>query len=151
MRLAAIRGFMTLRVVLDTDVMVAGFSSPTGASRALLMAVLDGEVQMLLSTALLLEYEAVLTRPSVLAMSKLPAEEVLEALDELDRLCLRVAVDYQWRPLARDPDDDLVLEVAINGGAAVIASFNVADMQAGARRFGIPVERPNILLNRIKR
>jgi hypothetical protein len=29
------------------------------------------------------------------------------------------------------PDDDLVLETAINGGAAVVASFNVADMQAG--------------------
>jgi putative PIN family toxin of toxin-antitoxin system len=142
---------MVLRVVLDTDVMVAGLSSATGASRRLLLAVLDGEVRMLLSTPLLVEYEAVLTRSAVLAMAGVSAEEVVAVLDELASLCAPVAFDYRWRPQARDPDDDLVLETAINGGAAVVASFNVADMQAGARRFGIAVERPAVVLRRIKR
>jgi len=139
-----------LRVVLDTDVMVAGLSSATGASRRLLLAVLDGEVRMLLSTPLLIEYEAVLTRPAVLAMAGVSAEEVMAVLDELTGLCTPVAFDYRWRPQARDPDDDLVLETAINGGAEVVASFNVADMQAGARWFGIVVERPGIVVRRIK-
>ena len=141
---------MALRVVVDTDVMMAGFSSATGASRRLLLAVLDGEVQMLLSTPLLLEYEAVLTRPSVLAMAKGSAADVFTILDELIGLCVPVALDYRWRPVARNPDDDLVLEAAINGGANVVASFNVGDMQSGARRFGIAVERPGAVLNRIK-
>jgi hypothetical protein len=44
----------------------------------------------------------------------------------------------------------LVLETAINGGAEVVASFNVADMEAGARRFGIAVERPGTVMRRIK-
>ena len=142
---------MVLRVVLDTDVMVAGLSSAAGASRRLLLAVLDGEVRMLLSTPLLVEYEAVLTRPAVLAMAGVSAEEVVAVLDELAGLCAPVAFDYRWRPQARDPDDDLVLETAINGGAAVVASFNVTDMQAGARRFGIAVERPGVVVRRIKR
>jgi len=43
-----------------------------------------------------------------------------------------------------------VLETAINGGAEVVASFNVADMEAGARRFGIVVERPGTVVRRIK-
>jgi len=97
-----------LRVVLDTDVMVAGLSSATGASRRLLLAVLDREVRMLLSTPLLIEYEAVLTRPAVLAMARVSAEEVVAVLDELLDLCAPVAFDYRWRPQARDPDDDLV-------------------------------------------
>lgn len=139
-----------LRVVLDTDVMVAGFSSATGASRRLLLAVLDREVRMLLSTPLLIEYEAVLTRPAVLAMARVSAEEVMAVLDELTGLCVPVAFDYRWRPQARDPDDDLVLETAINGGAEVVASFNVADMEAGGRRFGIVVERPGTVVRRIK-
>jgi putative PIN family toxin of toxin-antitoxin system len=139
-----------LRVVLDTDVMVAGFSSATGASRRLLLAVLDREVRMLLSTPLLIEYEAVLTRPAVLAMARVSAEEVVAVLDELTGLCTPVAFDYRWRPQARDPDDDLVLETAINGGAEVVASFNVADMEAGGRRFGIVVERPGTAVRRIK-
>jgi putative PIN family toxin of toxin-antitoxin system len=141
---------MVLRVVLDTDVMVAGFSSATGASRRLLLAVLDGEVRMLLSTPLLVEYEAVLTRPAVLAMAGVSAAEVVAVLDELAGLCTPVALDYRWRPQARDPDDDLVLETAINGGAAVVASFNVADMHAGAQRFGITVERPGVVVRRIR-
>lgn len=141
---------MVLRVVLDADVMVPGLSSATGASRRLLLAVLDGQVKMLLSTPLLVEYEAVLTRPAILAMANVSAEEVIAVLDELAGLCIPIAFDYRWRPQARDPDDDLVLETAINGGAELIASFNIADMQAGARRFGIMVERPGVVVRRIR-
>ncbi len=57
-----------IRIVLDTDVLVAAFDSPTGASRQLLIEILDGNVSLLMSTTLLLEYEAVLTRPAVLHM-----------------------------------------------------------------------------------
>ena len=57
-----------LRIVLDTDVLVAAFDSPTGASRQLLIEVLDRNVCLLMSTGLLLEYEAVLTRPAILRM-----------------------------------------------------------------------------------
>ena len=137
-------------MVLDTDVVVAGFASGNGASRRLLMAALDGEIHLLLSTPLSIEYEAVLTRPAVLAMADLLAEEVVAALDEFVILSVPVALDYRWHPRARDPNDDLVLETAINGGADVIASFNVADMQAGSRRFGIPVERPAAVVRRMK-
>jgi predicted nucleic acid-binding protein len=84
-----------LRAVLDTDVMVADLSSATGASRRLLLAVLDREVRMLLSTPLLIEYEAVLTRPAVLAMAGVSAEEVVAVLDELMGLCTPVAFDYR--------------------------------------------------------
>ena len=140
---------MSLRLVLDTDVVVAGFSSAQGASRRLLLAALDGQVRLLLSTPLLMEYEAVLTRPSLLARARVSAQEVVAVLDELAGLCVPVTFDYRWRPQARDPDDDLVLETAINGAADVIASFNVADMHAGAQRFGIAVERPAAVLERM--
>lgn len=118
--------------------MVAGFASGSGAARRLLIAALDGDLRFLLSTPLLVEYEAVLTRPAVLVS----AEEAMAVLDELAGLCAPVASDYRWRPQARDSDDEVVLETAINGGAEVVASFNVRNMQTGARRFGIAVERP---------
>src|SRR4051794_30511089 len=93
--------------------MVAGFASASGASRRLLLAVLDGKIRFLLSTPLLLEYEAVLTRPSVLSMAGLSSENVLAVLDELAGLCVPVAFDDRIRPGARDPDDDLILETAV--------------------------------------
>ena len=114
------------------------------------MNILDGKAQLLLSTGLMLEYEAVLTRPKVLRMIGIEPGEVLAVLDELSGLCVPVAFDYRWRPVARDPDDDLVVETAINGFADVIASFNVADMRAGAAQFAIAVERPAVVVRRIR-
>jgi len=140
-----------LRVVIDTDVMVAAFESARGASRQLISDVLDCRVTLLLSTSLMLEYEGVLTRPETLTRSKLTAGEVLEVLDEFASLCTPVGFDYRWRPAAQDADDDLVLETAINGSADVIATFNMKDMAAGAKAFGIPVERPADVIRRIGR
>ncbi len=141
---------MVLRIVCDTDVMLAALVSAAGASRRLLLAVLDQRARLLLSTPLLLEYEAVLTRPRVLAMAEVTAVEVIAVLDELAALAVPVAFDYRWRPQARDPDDDMVIETAVNGAADVIASFNVTDMAAGAGRFGVLVERPALVLRRIE-
>jgi len=138
-----------LKVVIDTDVMVAAFESASGASRRLVLDILDGRALALFSTSLMLEYEAVLTRPKMLARSALTPQLVLEVLDELTQHCVPVVFDYRWRPTARDADDDFVLETAINGSADVIATFNQADM-AGAALFGIPVERPAQVLRRIK-
>ncbi len=43
-----------------------------------------------------------------------------------------------------------MLETAVNGGADVIATFNLADLRDGAARFGIPVERPADVLRRMR-
>jgi putative PIN family toxin of toxin-antitoxin system len=139
-----------LRIVLDTDVLVAAFDSPIGASRQLVVEVLDGHVSLLMSTSLLFEYEAVLTRPTVLHMTGIDAAAVLAVLDELAGLCVPVALDYRWRPAATDPDDDMVIETAVNGGADVITTFNIDDMRAGAARFGIAAERPAAVLRRLR-
>jgi putative PIN family toxin of toxin-antitoxin system len=139
-----------LRLVLDTDVVFAAFHSPAGASRRLLLEILDGKALLLLSATLMVEYEAVLTRPGNLKKFGIGVADVLSVLDEIAGLCVPVAFDYRWRPGAADPDDDLVLETAINGAANAIASFNLADMRAGAAPFGIAVERPVDILRRIE-
>ena len=48
-----------MRLVLDTNVIVAGLRSPTGASAALIDRALSGAFVLVLSVALALEYEAV--------------------------------------------------------------------------------------------
>src|ERR1700732_1562185 len=53
--------------VLDTDVAVAALRSDRGASRQLLLAALNRRFELLLSVPLILEYEAVMTRPQHLA------------------------------------------------------------------------------------
>jgi putative PIN family toxin of toxin-antitoxin system len=140
-----------LRIVIDTDVMVAAVESATGASRQLVTDVLDGRATLLLSTSLMLEYEDVLARPQTLTRSHLTIQDIRDVLDELAALCKPVAFDYRWKPAARDAGDDLVLETAINGFADVIATFNTRDMIVAAGGFGIAVERPALVLKRIVR
>ena len=55
---------------------------------------------------------------------------------------------YLWRPQLRDPNDELVLEAAINGHARMLVTFNLRDF-AGASRFGIEVVLPREALRRL--
>lgn len=138
-----------MRVVLDTDVIVAAMRSTSGASRAVVSAALQGRVTMLCSVALFLEYEEVLSRPSLASAIGWSSDERELALATLADLVSPVEAFFVWRPQLRDPDDEMVLEAAINGQAEAISSFNVADFGAAPQRFGIELLRPRDLLRRL--
>jgi PIN domain len=69
---------------------------------------------LLVSVALMLEYEAVMTRKQHLAVSKLSTEDVGILLDAVAAVGEPVRPAFLWRPSLRDADDDMVLEVAVN-------------------------------------
>lgn len=139
-----------LRVVIDTDVLLSAFISPEGASRQLVLDALEGKFALLLSTALLMEYESVLRRPAHLARAKATGAEVSEILDALLGICVPVAFDYKWRPTGAHADDELVIETAINGHADALATFNLRDMRDAGARFGFRAERPGPLVRRLR-
>jgi len=130
-----------MRVVLDTDVVLSAFVSPSGASRLWLAAALRPEVLMVLSVPLVIEYESVMRRPQHLARAKASLRDVELLLDAVVRQGELVSISYLWRPQLRDPGDEMVLETAVNGRADRILTFNLADF-AGAERFGIAVTQP---------
>jgi putative PIN family toxin of toxin-antitoxin system len=117
--------------VVDTDVLVAALRSDRGASRQLLLAALNRRFELLLSVPLMLEYEAVLNRPEHLAACGLSSAEVGRVLDDLAAVARPVRLAFRWRPTLSDPDDDMVLETAINGGASAIVTFNRRDFVSG--------------------
>ena len=123
------------------DVLVAALRSRLGASRLWLRAVLRGEAKLLLSVPLALQYEAVLTRPEHLAGSGASVTDVSVLLDALCSVCEPVGISYLWRPTLRDPDDEMVLEAAMNGNADCLLTFNERDFK-GAARLNIKVQRP---------
>jgi predicted nucleic acid-binding protein len=130
-----------MKVALDADVLVAAVRSREGASRAWLRAILNGEVTMLLSVPLALQYEAVLTRPEHLVASGATADQIGTLLDAICAVCTEIEISFLWRPMLRDPDDELVLEVAMNGAVDLLLTFNERDF-AGAERLGVSVQRP---------
>ena len=131
-----------MRVVLDTDVMVAAFRSDRGASRRLLISALDGGFDLLASVPLMIEYEAVLARPEHLLPVGLDAGEVHAVLDALANIAGPVALRFLWRPRLKDPADEMVLETAVNGSADWLVTFNTRHLAERARDFGIRVMRP---------
>lgn len=94
----------------------------------------------------MLEYEAVLTRPEHLAASGAEVEDVSAVLDGLAAVARHVRLAFRWRPALTDPDDDMVLETAINGQADMIITFNEGDFTQASRHFGCLIIRPGEFL-----
>lgn len=137
--------------MLDTDVMVAALRSDRGASRQLLLAAFNRQFDLLLSVPLMLEYEAVLTRPQHLAACGLSGADVGRVLDDLAVVARPVRLAFRWRPRLPDPDDDMVLETAINGRASAIVTFNQRDFADAGKEFDCAVILPVTALQQIRR
>lgn len=140
-----------MKLVLDTDVVVAAFRSPAGASAGLLGAALDGSLQILANVALILEYEAVCTRDEHLAAAGLDVRRARVFVDALAAICFPVESHFIWRPQLRDPSDEMVLEAAVNGGADAIVTFNRRDFSDVPARFGVRTLLPREAYRRIIR
>ncbi len=138
-----------MRCVLDTDVIVASLRSPTGASREIIRRVGLQQVTALASVALFVEYEAVLKRPEHLQAANLTAAQVDILLDAFANLFVPVAPHFLWRPLLKDPNDEMILETAVNGQANFIITFNTRHFGDAAGRFGIEVLKPSEYLRRV--
>ena len=137
-----------MKLVLDTDVVLSAVLSERGASRQLLLRVVDGVLPAVVSVPLMLEYEAVLKRPKHLQASGLTIDDVV-ILDQLAASMEPVNLFFLWRPLLRDAEDDMVLETAVNGQANMIVTFNTSDFGDVPQRFGVEVSRPGEVLRRL--
>lgn len=135
-------------IAIDTDVIVAALRSPTGASRRIIEALRAGEGRVVATVGMFVEYEAVLTSPEHLAVMGLTTSEVGHFLDGLAALVTPVTPYFLWRPQLRDPNDEMVLEAAVNGGAGAIVTFNRRVFRPAATRFGVAVETPSEFIRR---
>ena len=138
-------------VVLDTSVVVAGLRSRRGAANAVLRLVARNDLTLLATPPLFLEYEDVLKRPEQRLAHGLDVQQIDEFLAELAALIKPVETHFRWRPQTHDPNDEMVLETAINGRADRLVTYNAVDFLTAGRRFGIRVISPPVLLKEMKR
>lgn len=133
-----------MRAVLDTATVVAAVRSDAGASRRLLRAALERRrgFTLLVSVPLLIEYEAVLTRIEHLKSAGLSVADIGMLLDALAAVSEPVQLAYLWRPALRDANDDMVLELAVNGRADAIVTFNQRDFRSATKQFGLSILSP---------
>ena len=133
---------------MDTNVIAAAFRSRRGASNALLVLADARRVTPLCSTALFLEYEAVLSRPQTRAATGHSLDDVAAIMRALAALCEPVDISFRIRPMLLDADDEMVLEAALNGRADAIVTHNVRDFES-ARALGLEIATPGDIVRRL--
>lgn len=136
-----------MRVVLDTSVLVAAWRSRLGASFEIVDAIESNLFEVAVSVPLVAEYESALLRH--LGRGQRP-QHVEDLIDRICRVAVRQEVFFLWRPLLQDPNDDMVVEVAVASGAEFLVTHNLRDF-GPARRFGLRVLAPGDFLNHLLR
>jgi putative PIN family toxin of toxin-antitoxin system len=129
---------MTLRVVVDTNALVSRLLLPGSAAGLAVRRIVD-EARLLVSDALMAELAHVLARP------KFDRYVTVDERQDFIRLLGRIAVPVpilQRIRACRDPTDDMILELAVNGRADLIVSGD-ADLLALHPFMGIPIQRPS--------
>lgn len=139
-----------MRYVLDTDVVIAAMRSPNGASAAILAAAMEGDVTLVVNVPLALEYEATCSAAEHRLAAGLAEREVQAFLDGLIALAEPVESHFLWRPRLRDPDDEMVLEAAVNGRADAIVTFNTRYFGDVPSEFGVSLLKPADALARLR-
>ena len=128
-----------MNIVIDTNVLISALKSKRGASYKLIMLLPKSLFIPNISVPLFVEYEAVEKRVGLL--SNLRNEEINSILNYILSKSKIQKIFYLWRPLLKDPKDDLVLEVAVASQSRYIVTFNIKDFK-GCEKFGIEAFTP---------
>jgi len=131
------------QIVADTNVFVTALRSQFGASYKL-FSLIDKDVNKLnMSVPLALEYEAVAKR--MIGEIALNEEEIDNILDFVIKKSNRWEIYYLWRPLLKDPGDDMILELAVTASCKYIVTNNVNGFK-GIEKFGLQAITPKEFL-----
>ncbi len=128
---------------MDTNVLVAGACRHDGSpAYAVLLAVLNGRVPLMMTTAIALEYSEVLQRQRILDVTQLTHEQSADLITDLIALSHEVQTNFTWRPNLIDESDNKFIEAAIYAGATIV-TYDERDFMAGdLLRYGWSVMTP---------
>jgi len=133
-----------VKIIIDTNIIVAALRSRSGASNKLMTLVGTGKFLPCISIGLILEYEEVLTR-KIHNLTKL---QVKQFLDYICSESEHARVHFLWRSTLSDPSDDMILELAIAVNAKYIVTYNISDFK-GIKKFNVEAIDPKHFLKLI--
>lgn len=105
------------RVVADTNVLVSAVIAG-GKPRAFLRRCIRGDVELVLSPAILDEVVDVLGRPKF----EMTEDEVTRIVWTLIQTGHLVEIRSSFQVVEEDPDDDVILHTAVDGRAEIVVS-----------------------------
>lgn len=136
-----------MRVVFDTNVLVAAIRSNSGASFKLVSMLPDIRFTPAVSLTLYLEYLDILLRPENILAGK-TSDNARSFIRRFLYFSHRQDIHFLWRPSLKDPNDDFVLELAIASQSEYILTFNRSDF-ANIELFGIEAITPGEFLSHL--
>ena len=123
--------------MLDTSVLITAFRSSSGAAAETVRLALLKELTILLDYKLVCEYRDVALRSEHLKASGKTQKETELLVDALEAVAEPIFVAVRHAPLSQDANDDMVLELAINGSADAIVTNNTKHFREAARDFDL--------------
>jgi len=108
---------MTTRVVFDTNILISALLSLNGAPFRCLASARSGIVQSVTCREILDEFSEKLR--TKFAFEETRIEQVIGEIEAFSEI---VAIPGLLQVVAKDPDDDMVIECALVGKATVIVS-----------------------------
>ncbi|MBF0414127.1 MAG: putative toxin-antitoxin system toxin component, PIN family [Desulfamplus sp.] len=131
------------RIVIDTNVFISALRSKRGASYKLLSMIDSGNFETAISVPLILEYEDVAKRQThTLGLSPADIDDILDYICQIGN---KREIFYLWRPILKDPKDDMVLELAVESESDYILTYNKKDFLQSIS-FGIEILTPKEFL-----
>lgn len=134
----------SLRGVIDTNVVFEGLTRQVSVPTLIIDAWLEGLFLPCVSNSLAYEYVDVLSRK----LSRVRWIRAQPIVEELLSRAEFVPVYFSWRPSSPDPDDEHVVDCAMNGNAAVVTS-NLRDFAWAQTQMNLQVLTPGEFLWRL--
>jgi uncharacterized protein len=131
-----------MKIVLDTNVLVAGLLSPFGLCGDIVRMVSSGNLTLCVDARVLSEYQEVLERPKF----RFNPDKVAAILDYIERSSWVVSSVPLSFSLP-DPDDEPFLEIAISGDADYLVTGNAVHFPSELCQ-GVKVMSPSDFVKR---
>ncbi len=142
---------MTLKAVIDTNVLIGALLRREGQNRRALRLGLERRLTPVVGQALFLEYEDVLAREQLFRHSPLTSIERRRLFEAFLSVCGWVQVYYLWRPNLRDEADNHIMELAVASNANRIVTNNISDFAGSQLRFpAVHVVTPHQLVKELE-
>jgi putative PIN family toxin of toxin-antitoxin system len=140
-----------MRITLDTNILVSAFISKEGQPAKILdLALTFQEIRLILSETILREFREVMLREEVRERFGYSARDIESFVQLLREVSSMVAVKSRFRAVKDDPNDDIVVNTAVDGKAEWIVSGDVHLRKMRVFR-GIRIVTPREMLRIVAR
>lgn len=106
-----------MKVVVDTNILISAFGWP-GNPRSIINLAIDGRVDLLVSPDIIEEFKGVALR----AKFDFSTEEIAEFIESLLEMGELVIPCEKINAIMSDPDDNIILECAVEANADIIVT-----------------------------